>query len=385
MNTLPHLDMTAPGFSTKGPEMHAARAAHWCARTPFGLAVLRHRQVGQLLRDRRLRQGSHAWPDHMGLTGPFAAFWQRSIISQEGTPHKALRQVALSALAPDHIAALIPDFTRIADDLCNRIADAPCDFVDAFTEPFAGRAITTLLGLPDDQAEWIARDASALGLAMGPDCKRHEAKFNAACTRLSDLARDLLAHSDHGLVARMRQAANGTDIDPQALVDLVVIAIFGGVDTTRAQLGFAATLFARHPDQWQALRADPDLIPQAIEEVIRAWPTTTWASREAVEDFEFDGVQIAAGTTLHMLVHASGTDPALAPDWQFDITRPRKSHFGFGGGAHHCLGQLVARTDMACALRALSRFSRIEFAGTPEWLPDSGNTSPAHLPLRFVE
>ena len=113
--------------------------------------------------------------------------------------------------------------------------------------------------------------------------------------------------------------------------------------------------------------------------------TASRLAQVVVEDFEFDGVQIAAGTTLHMLVHASGTDPALAPDWQFDITRPRKSHFGFGGGAHHCLGQLVARTDMACALRALSRFSRIEFAGTPEWLPDSGNTSPAHLPLRFVE
>ena len=95
-------------------------------------------------------------------------------------------------------------------------------------------------------------------------------------------------------------------------------------------------------------------------------------------------MDIARGTTIHIWVHASATDPVRHPDWHFDITATRAIHFGFGGGAHHCLGQFVARTDMAAALDVLLRkFGRVEFAGTPEWLPDTGNTSPANLPLYF--
>ena len=81
---LPYLDLTAADFSTRGTEVLAARTRYWCARTPFGIAVLRHRQAGQLLRDRRLRQGSHAWPKYMGLEGSFSEFWTNSVIGQEG-------------------------------------------------------------------------------------------------------------------------------------------------------------------------------------------------------------------------------------------------------------------------------------------------------------
>ena len=387
----PFLDLSKPGFSTKGPEVMAARRASWCARTPFGLAVLRHREAGQLLRDRRLRQGSYAWPDTMGLAGSFAAFWKRSVISQEGQVHKAQRRLAQAALSPEFIASLVPDFDRSARDLIAKLqARDSCEFIHDFTEPFAGRAIATLLGLPATQATAIARDAAALGLAMGLDCKAHEPVFNAACDRLTGLARDLIARARDGrdrggFVARLVASARDAPVPDQVLLDLVVISIFGGVDTTRAQLGFAMALFADHPDQWRMLRADPTLVPQAIEEVIRAWPTTTWSTREAVASFDFGGVRIGKGETLHMLVHATATDPRVAPDWRFDISARRKMHFGFGGGAHHCLGQLVARTDMACALDALAAtFDTVGYAGTPEWLPDSGNTSPKRLPLTFT-
>ena len=86
---------------------------------------------------------------------------------------------------------------------------------------------------------------------------------------------------------------------------------------------------------------------------------------------------------MHILVNATGTDPATGHDGVFDIRRKRKSHFGFGGGAHHCLGHFVARTDMAAALGVMVRRWRlIHLNGTPEFLPDSGNTSPLKLPLR---
>jgi len=163
-----------------------------------------------------------------------------------------------------------------------------------------------------------------------------------------------------------------------------VISIFGGVDTTRSQLGLGLSLFMDHPEQWRALREDLSLAPIAVEEIIRARPTTTWVTREAVEGFGFGGVAIEKGTTLHLLVHASSRDPAICDAPNFDITVRRKKHFGFGGGAHHCIGHLVARTDIACALRSLARtFDRIEPNGEAEWLPDSGNTSAVRLPIRY--
>jgi cytochrome P450 len=97
-----------------------------------------------------------------------------------------------------------------------------------------------------------------------------------------------------------------------------------------------------------------------------------------------DGVTIPAGTVLHLLVHASSSDPEICDSPGFDIRAKRKKHFGFGGGAHHCIGHFVARTDIASALDALRKtFVTVEYDGVPEWLPDSGNTGAASLPIHY--
>ena len=381
-DNLPFLDLTAPGFSTRGHEVLAARDMHAFARTPFGLAVLRHREAGQILRDRRFRQGSHDWPRKMALNGSFAAFWQRSVISKEGADHKLQRRAAQEALSKTWILGLEPRFERIADCLVDAMPDR-CDFVSAFSEPFAGRAIAALLGLPIEDAAALARDASTLGLAMGLDAAHHIEAVNTATDRLMTQADRLIdTGGPDSFVPRLVSAAKALGItDRQVLLDLTVIAIFGGVDTTRAQLAFAVALFIDAPQHWTRLRAEPEAVPQAIDEAIRHRPTTTWATREAVEDLNLAGLHVRAGTTLHILVHATATENRA----DFDPFARRKVHFGFGGGAHHCLGQFVARTDMAAALRVLlRRVRRFEWDGAPDYLPDSGNTSPRRLPVRVV-
>lgn len=328
----------------------------------------------------------------MNLEGSFAEFWSRSIISTEGETHKQLRQLAMPALSPDYIETLKLQFSDAAQNLAKKIANqGECEFMLEFSEIFAGQAICILLGLPLEDWHMIASDASDLGLAMGVNCKQYEQQFNAACDRLMALSETLIMRVRNGddttsYVARLIAQYDDMGMDNhQALLDMIVISIFGGVDTTRSQLGIAMALFIQHPDQWQLLRSQPALAPQAVEEIIRAWPTTTWATREAIEDFEFEDVKIKRGEILHMLVHASARDPTVCDDPTFDITAKRKIHFGFGGGAHHCLGALVARTDIACALIALSQnIKSIHYNGEAEWLPDSGNTSALRLPLRFT-
>ena len=390
--SLPFLDLDSPEFSTRSEEIVTARKHHWCAQSPFGYAILRHREAGLLLRDKRLRQGSHNWPNTLGLTGSFAEFWCRSLISQEGDMHRTLRSIAVPALAPDFIESLKPAFEASATLLAKELAArGRCEFMADFASVYSGHAICILLGLPLDEWQFVSGNASELGLAMGVNGKAYESRFNTATDNLMALAHTLVARARSGedrsgFVARLVNQFDEAELeDQQALYDLIVISIFGGVDTTRSQLGFAMALFADHPEQWTLLRANPELVSNAVEEILRAWPTTTWVTRQAIEDFCFQDVTFEKNTILHILAHATSRDPAVCDNAAFDITREKKIHFGFGGGAHHCLGHLVARTDIACGLLALAEEVReIHFDGQAKWMPDSGNTSPIHLPLRLA-
>ena len=126
-------------------------------------------------------------------------------------------------------------------------------------------------------------------------------------------------------------------------------ALLAGLGHARA-LGArcaVAETFLDNPAQWRLLASQPELGKKAVEEVMRVNPTVTWVTREALEDFTFEGLDIAAGTTVHLFSQSAGTDPRAFPDSAFDIEAERKPHFGFGGGAHHCLGHFVARGDMS--------------------------------------
>src|SRR5207245_4126104 len=103
------------------------------------------------------------------------------------------------------------------------------------------------------------------------------------------------------------------------LRDALVLLIFGGFDTTRNQLGLAMQVFLEHPGQWRLLGERPELGAAAVEEVMRVRPTTTRVTREALADFTFDGLDIKAGTTIHLFCESAGTDAAQAGGGDFDI------------------------------------------------------------------
>jgi cytochrome P450 len=90
---------------------------------------------------------------------------------------------------------------------------------------------------------------------------------------------------------------------------MVVLAVFGGIDTTRNQLGLAMSVFIENPDQWSLLVDRPELARSAVEEVMRVRPTTTWITREAMEDFTYNDLKIKRGTTIHLFSESAGIDP----------------------------------------------------------------------------
>ena len=385
-------DVADPSFSITSDEVHAARERSWYATTPYGIAVLRYEQFSRLLKHPKLRQGSVAWPAHNGVTeGPFAQWFASWILNKEGEEHHRLRRLMNPAFSPKLIGSLVPRFQALANELVDNFAEPyRCEFVSEFAEPYAARVIAIMLGIPEDEWKVISTEAATMGLCLGVTLGKDLPKIEAALQRLYEycdaLITDRRANPREDFVAALVKASREEDgrLSDTELRDAMVLLIFGGFDTTRNQLGLAMQTFMAHLDQWRLLAERPELGGKAVEEVMRVNPTVRWVTREVLEDFEYEGVPLKAGTTVHLYSESAGTDPRVF-DGSFDITAERKPHFGFGGGAHHCLGHFVARSDMSEALPLLARRMRDPHAlPGATWLPDSGNTGPIQLPIGFT-
>jgi cytochrome P450 len=379
------LDLSDPSFSATGTEVSEAREQDWWAQTNYGIAVLRYAEVRALLGDRRLVQGSAKWPALNGVeTGPFVEWWSRTLLNLEGDDHHRLRRLLVPAFAPRHVTPLVPRFDALADELIDAFAPSGrCEFMTQFAEPYASRVATMVLGLPDGEAEQCAAWATDLGLALGVSIARDLPRVEAALEGLYGYTDELIAQRRaepaDDAVTRLLEVLDGDELRGS-----IVLLIFGAIDTTRNQLGLAMATFLEHPEQWALLAERPDLGRAAVDEVMRVAPTTTWTTREAVEDIEFAGVEIPRGTTVHLMSAAASTDPAVYDPGRFDITVERERGVGFGGGIHHCLGHFVARTDMGEALPRLARrMPSPRPDGEPRWLPLTGNTGPVALPIAF--
>lgn len=389
VHDVPYLNLDDPQFSIRSKAVRDARERGWYARTPYGLAILRYAEVGELLRDQRVRQGSYKWPAHNKASGSFADWWLRMLLNRIGDDHARLRRLANPAFSPKLIATLQPQFIAIANELIDGFAaTGRCEFMNDFSEPYATRVICSLLNLAHEEWRELADLAAGMGLALGVTYNRDQAIVNRATDQLFAYVHKLIAERRRApgddFISLLVEANKDKDaLSDQEMDDMVVLAVFGGIDTTRNQIGLAMSQFIEHPGQWKLLGERPDLGRAAVEEVMRTRPTTTWVTREALEDFNFKGLEIKKGTTIHLFAESAGTDPSVFKPG-FDITEPRKSHYGFGGGTHHCLGHFIARGDMTEALKLLAqRVRNPAYDGDPVWLPDSGNTGPVRMDIRF--
>lgn len=386
-----YLDVANPDFVIHSQEVMDAREKNWFARTSYGLAVLRYDEMRQLLRHPKLRQGSAAWPRHNGVTsGPFADWWNHVLLNLEGADHARLRKLVNPAFSRKLLEEMNPRFQALAQELIDAMAEkGHCEFMSEFAEPYAARVICIMLGLPESEWKTIADWSATLGLALGVTLKQDLPRIEEALAGLYRYADELIddrrQNPGEDFVSTLVLAHSDDDaMTHEELRVMLVLLIFGGMDTTRNQLGLGIESFMQHPEQWELLAQQPDLADNAVAEVMRTNPTVTWVTREAVEDFEFQGLPIEKGTTVHLYSQAAGTDPRAMDNPEFDITEIRLPHFGFGGGTHHCLGHFIAKSDMSIAMPLLARkLCELRLDGEATWLPRSGNTGPITLPLAF--
>ncbi|MFI6979053.1 cytochrome P450 [Embleya sp. NPDC050154] len=392
---VPFLDITVPDFVWDSPEVAEARERSWVAETPLGLLVLRYAEAHSLSRDARLVSG---FRDVVDLVGPGEGlvrdFMRDFMQSLEGPDHRRLRGLVTHAFTARRVAALQPFIRATAERLADELAaGGERDFVDAFADPLPAAVVCELLGFPPADYDTVGRWCrnTNLVLALGPDQ-----------SRVAEVEEGLAGMYDYfDTVIRERKAKPGDDLfsdilrakqedgalDDRELRTLIATLLVAGYQTTSHQLGHAMVAFAAHPEQWPLLREQPDLVTQAVEEVLRWCPTTTVvATKSAAEDFSVNGYPISKGTPVWLCAHSAQRDPLVFEGGDaFDITvRREASPLAFGGGAHYCLGAALARVELAEALEALAaRLGPPEVAGPITWRPSTGVSGPDLLPLRF--
>lgn len=242
----------------------------------------------------------------------------------------------------------------------------PVDLVRAFAHPIPAMMICELLGVPYADRASFQRHAAALSRSDATQDEQYAA-FTALQQFVSELVPAKRAEPTDDLLSDL----TSSDLTDAELAGIGSFLLGAGLDTTANMLALGAFALLRHPDQLAALRADPDITDQAVEELLRYLSIAHTGARAALEDVELDGQLIKAGETVTVSVQAANRDPAKFADPDtLDLRRQATGQVAFGHGIHQCLGQQLARVEMRVAYPALfNRFPTLRLAVPPEDVP----------------
>ena len=228
--------------------------------------------------------------------------------------------------------------------------------------------VSNLVGLPEAGRERMLDWAAANFDCFGPMNDRTTAAFGIVQEMVRYAYTECVPGKlkPGGWAAMIYEAADRGEI-PQSQAPAMMNDYMGpALDTTIFATSTAIWLFGQHPDQWDLLRADPSLIPNAVNEVVRLESPLQNFSRIITQDTEVGGVLMQAGSRVIVSYGSANRDPAKFPDPdRFDITRRAADHLGFGFGVHMCAGQNLAKLEIAAVLGALAkRVKRFELGRT---------------------
>ncbi|WP_028921298.1 cytochrome P450 [Pseudonocardia acaciae] len=314
-----------------------------------------------------------------------------SLLFMDPPDHTRLRALVSRAFTPKRTADLRPAITAIVAELLEPIAGRTVDLVQAFAYPLPVRVICALLGVPaGDQAmftEWsrmLARslDPSVLGSA------ELDAAIAEARRGMRGYLGELLAFrtehpADDLLSALLAVRDAGDRISRDEVLELALLLLVAGHETTVNLIGNGVLALLRHPDQLDLLCRRPDLVPNAVDELLRFDAPVQMAQRIATEDLDLAGRRVRAGDEIMLVLGAANRDPAaFAEPGRLDVTRDARRHVSFGGGIHYCLGASLARLEAGLAFSALLGTFELELAGAPAWRPTFTLRGLAALPVR---
>jgi len=311
----------------------------------------------------------------------------RMMLSTDGEEHQRLRRPFTPLFTPKAVRQNNATFIEAkAHELIDAFESrGEVDLVTAFSDPLALYTVTAALGVPVQDFRifrgWFTDIAHALGNFIGDAATRQRGR--SAATAFGEQVAATLPKG-----CPVHQIQSNSDLNQEELLAALRVIIFGGLETTAALFSNTIWALLQHPEQLAAVRANPVLLSNALEETLRWESPVQTATRHLTRSVTLRGVTLRAGDTLQCMLGAANRDPAhfTQPD-QFDLYRPNAAdHLAFAIGKHFCLGAALARLEGQIGLRVLfERLPSLRFHPHHPTHPQGHEfRSPANFYVRFA-
>ncbi|MEV5141331.1 cytochrome P450 [Streptomyces syringium] len=365
--------------------LRTAGRVHWFEPSRQWL-VPHHEDVRALLRDRRLgRTYLHRFsheefgrPAPPAAHEPFHVLNGNGLLDLEPPDHTRIRRLVSKAFTPRTAPKLAPVVARLAGELVDGLlAEGGGDLIGTLAEPLPVAVIAEMLGIPEaDRGLLRPWSAAICGMyELNPDEQKARDAVRASLD-FSAYLRELIAArrarpGDDLITALVHAHDEGDRLTEQEMVSTCVLLLNAGHEATVNATGNGWWALFRHPDRLAALRADPGLLPGAVEELLRYDTPLQLFERWVLDDIEIAGTVIPRGSEVALLFGSANRDPARFPDPdRLDVTRADNPHLSLGAGIHYCLGAPLARLELLTSFGELLRRSpRLRLTAEPEWKP----------------
>ncbi len=356
------------------------------------LESLRHPMLSSDERNDSRHAKAEARMRRLGLLDDQQGNIATSMLRLDPPDHTRLRKLVSKAFTPRSISRLETRLRGVVAERLDRVAErGELDVIRDLATPLPVIAIAELIGVPLEDRERFKHWSDEIALSVGFANVSQVRRMVAA-------SRELRAYFDHQLEERrlaprddlmsaLLQAEDAGDkLSRAELLSTLELLLVAGNETTTNLIGNGLLALLRNPDQLELLRREPELLPAAIEELIRYDGPVQATSRVALEDLELAGAPVRRGESLIVLLGSANHDPERFPDPErLDLCRGDNPHLGFGHGVHFCLGSSLARLEARLALGALvERFPGLKLATERlRWRSNPILHGLLSLPVRF--
>ena len=318
------------------------------------------------------------------------------LVLQDPPKHGPMRRVANPSFTPRGVRARRDDIDAVAVEILDKaLQDDEIDFVDRIAAPFPLAVIAAVLGAPRadvaDLFRWTNeiigkedREYRQEGETPGQTIKRARGELHGY---LGGLIEERRRTPEDDLVTLLL----GADLDGEPLSDATLLAyaellVEAGNETTRNAISGGLLALSERPEEWEKLRANPDAVPDAVDEILRWVSPISHFTRIATEDVEVRGVIIPAGEQVALYFASANRDEGVFHDpFAFCVDRKPNPHLAFGFGEHFCMGAHLARVEIEVMYRhLLDRIESFEVSGDVERLSSITNGSLKRLPIRLT-
>jgi cytochrome P450 len=294
------------------------------------------------------------------------------LLSDDPPRHTQLRAIVNTAFTTRTLKNIENDVERLVDELLDNIPiGKPVDIAESFTIPLPVAIIARLMGIPPERGDDFKRWSDALpGTSEATDLEARMPDIIEMATYFQSLIPERRESPGDDLISKVVHAeVEGERLGDEDIVGFTMLLLIAGNETTTNLLANLLDLASHNPDIWEELRAKPELVDAAVEEICRYDSPVQWVLRKALVDTEIQGQRIAAGDPVYAILGASNRDERHYPDADtFRLDREKSSdHHTFGHGIHFCIGAPLGRMEARNAISAMvKKFSAVRPASSGE-------------------